>query len=274
MTATIWVLIIGKEILGKVQRKIVKRLIFGWRVRCSWHAFLHLFELDPIVVGQFVGRSWACIVWVGRRVWWSCHPKGRVTEFRGTLDSDGRRGESTGRSVYFAVGVVVLVFPGMVTFETWFVFDPAFGRILLGLEYKSRGFSRKLRPGKLLHGHNSVNSQQILMGLQGTLPISLDRVYPKYQNDWWRNDRVMALKSLPCLLFQCVLYLRPKSIWKIPYSSFLILFSQLLLRWWALNNSVPPPRFITCYLSQVYSGNSFFPRTFFISRLLWISFSW
>ena len=55
--------------------------------------------------------------------------------------------------------------------------------VLLGLEYKSRGFSRKLRPGELLHGHNSVNSQQILMGLQGTLPISLDRVYPKYQND-------------------------------------------------------------------------------------------
>ena len=57
-------------------------------------------------------------------------------------------------------------------------------RLLLGLEYKSRGFSRKLRPGELLHGHNSVNSQQILMGLRGTLPISLDRVYPKYQNDW------------------------------------------------------------------------------------------
>ena len=55
--------------------------------------------------------------------------------------------------------------------------------LLLGLEYKSRVFSRKLRPGELLHGHNSVNSQQILMGLQGTLPISLDRVYPKYQND-------------------------------------------------------------------------------------------
>ena len=55
---------------------------------------------------------------------------------------------------------------------------------LLGLEYKSRVFSLKLRPGELLHGHNSVNSQQILMGLQGTLPISLDRVYPKYQNDW------------------------------------------------------------------------------------------
>ena len=56
-------------------------------------------------------------------------------------------------------------------------------QLLLGLEYKSRGFSRKLRPGELLHGHNSVNSQQILMGLRGTLPISLDRVYPKYQND-------------------------------------------------------------------------------------------
>ena len=55
--------------------------------------------------------------------------------------------------------------------------------VLLGLEYKSRGFSQKLRPGKLLHGHNSVNSPQILMGLQRTLPISLDRVYPKYQND-------------------------------------------------------------------------------------------
>ena len=44
-------------------------------------------------------------------------------------------------------------------------------------------FSPKLRPGELLHGHNSVNSQQILMGLQGTLPMSLDRVHPKYQND-------------------------------------------------------------------------------------------
>ena len=55
--------------------------------------------------------------------------------------------------------------------------------ILLGLEYKSRGFSQKSRPGKLLHGHNSVNSQQILMGLHGTLPISLDRVYHKYHND-------------------------------------------------------------------------------------------
>ena len=60
---------------------------------------------------------------------------------------------------------------------------PEKGEILIGLEYKSRGFSRKLRPGELLHGHNSVNSQQILMGLRGTLPISLDRVYPKYQND-------------------------------------------------------------------------------------------
>ena len=56
-------------------------------------------------------------------------------------------------------------------------------RLLLGLEYKSRVFSRKLHPGELLHGHNSVNSQQILMGLQETHPISLDRVYPKYQND-------------------------------------------------------------------------------------------
>ena len=52
--------------------------------------------------------------------------------------------------------------------------------LLLGLEYKSRGFSRKLRPGELLHEHNSVNSQQILMGLQGTFQIGNEKVYHKY----------------------------------------------------------------------------------------------
>ena len=30
--------------------------------------------------------------------------------------------------------------------------------ILFGLEYKSRGFYRKLRPGELSHGHNSERS--------------------------------------------------------------------------------------------------------------------
>ena len=52
--------------------------------------------------------------------------------------------------------------------------------VLLGLEYKSRGFPRKLRPGVLLHEHNSVNSQQILMGLQGTFQIGNEKVYHKY----------------------------------------------------------------------------------------------
>ena len=60
---------------------------------------------------------------------------------------------------------------------------------------------------------------------------------------------------------------------KDPIFKFLDSLLPTSLEVMSMNNSVPPPRFITCYLSQVYSGNSFFPRTFFISRLLWISFS-
>ena len=43
------------------------------------------------------------------------------------------------------------------------------------------GFFMKLRPGELLDGHNSVNSQHILMGLRGILPICLERVHHEYQ---------------------------------------------------------------------------------------------
>ena len=45
--------------------------------------------------------------------------------------------------------------------------------LLLGLEYKSRGFSQKLRPGELLHGHDFVNLQQILIGFWGMLSIGI-----------------------------------------------------------------------------------------------------
>ena len=71
---------------------------------------------------------------------------------------------------------IVFVVWVITSFNSWVMH--AKQSLLLGLVYKSRVFSRKLRPGELWHGHNSSNSQQILMGLRGTLPISLDRVYP------------------------------------------------------------------------------------------------
>ena len=67
-------------------------------------------------------------------------------------------------------------------------------------------FFQKLRPGLLSHGHNSINSQQISMALQGILSIGSEKLYHKYIFDWLRDDRLMTLESLPCLLFQCVLY--------------------------------------------------------------------
>ena len=55
--------------------------------------------------------------------------------------------------------------------------------VLLGLQYKSRGFPRKLRPDKLLHGHKFVNFQQILVGFSGKLLIGFEKVYYKYHYD-------------------------------------------------------------------------------------------
>ena len=78
--------------------------------------------------------------------------------------------------------------------------------LLLGLEYKSRVFSQQLRPGKILHGHNFITFQHILIGFWGILSIDLRKVYHKYNYEWLRSGRVMTFQSLPCLLFQCVLY--------------------------------------------------------------------
>ena len=77
---------------------------------------------------------------------------------------------------------------------------------LLCLEYKSRGFSQKLRPGELLHGHNFIAVQHILIEFWWIVSIDLERVYHKYHYEWLRPNRVMTFQSLTCLLFQCVLY--------------------------------------------------------------------
>ena len=43
------------------------------------------------------------------------------------------------------------------------------------------GFSPILRLGDLFYSHNSVSSQQILMGLQEILPIGLEKVHRKFE---------------------------------------------------------------------------------------------